>query len=146
MKWQYLATTMVAVMLAGCTDEANVSREAVAANPLLQEWDTPFGVPPFDRIESKHYLPAIRAGMAEQKEEIDAIVANPDEPTFANTIEAYELSGRTYTRVMNAFGAVNAAHSDDVTKQTAKTIAPEAAAHRDDIRLNAELFERIQQV
>jgi peptidyl-dipeptidase Dcp len=151
MKWQYLATITVAAMtvaanLAGCTDEANVSQETKAANPLLQEWGTPFGVPPFDRIESKHYLPAIRAGMAEQKEEIDAIVANPDEPTFANTIEAYELSGRKLVRVTNAFGAVNAANSDDVTQLTAKIIAPEAAAHRDDIRLNAELFERIQQV
>ena len=146
MKWQTLATVTVAITLTGCGDDADMNQEAVAANPLLEEWDTPFGVPPFDRIESEHYLPAIRAGMAMQKEEIAAITANADEPTFANTIEAYELSGGTYRKAMNAFGAVNAAHSDDVTRQTAKTIAPERSAHRDDIRLNAELFERIQHV
>ncbi len=146
MKWQTLATVTVAITLTGCADDADMNQEAVAANPLLEEWDTPFGVPPFDRIESAHYLPAIRTGMAIQKEEIAAITANADEPTFANTIEAYELSGGTYRKAMNAFGAVNAAHSDDVTRQTAKTIAPERSAHRDDIRLNAELFERIQHV
>ncbi len=156
MKWQYRATLkvavmltiMVAVMLTGCTDDAGVSTGTgtPSSNPLLEDWDTPFGVPPFDRIESEHYLPAIRAGMAEQKEEIDAIIANPDEPTFANTIEALESSGRTYAKVSNAFGAVNSAHSDDITKETAKTIAPETSAHRDDIRLNAALFERVMKV
>ena len=146
MKWQYCATFVVAVLLAACTDDVGMSGETMGVNPLLEDWDTPFGVPPFDRIESGHFLPAIRAGMVEQKEEIAAIIANPDEPTFANTIEALELSGRTYSRVNNAFGAVNAAHSDDVTRETARTIAPERSAHRDDIRLNAELFERIKQV
>lgn len=148
MKCQYCATLLVAVMLTGCTDDIGVSigTGAPSANPLLQDWDTPFGVPPFDRIESDHYLPAIRAGMAEQKDEIAAIIANPDEPTFANTIEALESSGRTYAKVRNAFGAVNSAHSDDITKETAKIIAPESSAHRDDIRLNASLFKRIKQV
>ena len=74
MKWQYRATIMVAVMLTGCTDDAGVSAAigTRSANPLLENWDTPFGVPPFNRIESKHYLPAILAGMAEQKDEIAA--------------------------------------------------------------------------
>jgi len=146
MKWHYCAAILVAVILGGCTDDATVSSGTGTANPLLEDWDTPFGVPPFDRIESEHYLPAIRAGMAEQKEEIDAMVANPDEPSFANTVEALESSGRSYARVSNAFGAVNSAHSDDITKETAKIIAPEASAHRDDIRLNADLFERVKQV
>ncbi len=148
MKWLYRATIVVAIILTGCTDDVGVSTETAtqSTNPLLEEWDTPFGVPPFDRIESEHYLPAIRAGMAEQKNEIDAIVANPDEPTFANTIEAYENSGRAYARANTAFGAVNGAHSDDVTKETAKTIAPERSAHTDDIRLNADLFKRVKQV
>lgn len=146
MKWRYLATMMLAVMCAGCGDDADMNRRSVTANPLLAAWDTPFGVPPFDRIHAEHYLPAIRAGMAEQQEEIDAIVANADPPTFANTVEALELSGRTYARVLNAFNAVNAADADDITRETAKTIAPETAAHSDDIRLNAALFDRIQQV
>ncbi len=143
-----LLTIMVAFMLTGCTDDLGVSTETgtPSANPLLQDWDTPFGVPPFDRIESDHYLPAFRAGMAVQKEEIAAIIVNSDEPTFANTIEALESSGRTYAKVTNAFAAVNSAHSDDVTRETAKVIAPESSVHRDDIRLNADLFERVRQV
>ena len=148
MKWQHHTIITVAVMLAGCADDAQVSDETatLSTNPLMEEWDTPFGVPPFDRIDSEHYLPAIRAGMAEQKGEIAAIIANPDEPTFANTIEALESSGHTYGKVSRAFSAVNGAHSDDVTRETAKTIAPETSAHRDDIRLNAALFERVKKV
>ena len=148
MKWQEPTILLVAVLLAGCAEDGGTS-SAIATtsdNPLLEDWDTPFGVPPFERIESEHYLPAIRAGMAEHKEEIAAIIANPDEPTFANTIEALESSGRTYGSVSRAFSAVNGAHSDDVTQETAKTIAPETSAHRDDIRLNADLFERVKQV
>jgi peptidyl-dipeptidase Dcp len=146
MKWRYFATMMLAVMCAGCGNDGDRKQQTVMANPLLEAWDTPFGVPPFDRIHSEDYLPAIRAGMAEQQKEIDAIVVNPDPPTFANTVEAFELSGRSYARVLNTFNAVNGANADDVTRETAKTIAPETSAHADDIRLNAALFERIQQV
>lgn len=146
MTWRYLPIIILAVTLAGCVDDADMNQQAVSANPLLEEWNTPFGVPPFDRIDSEHYLPAIRAGMTEQIQEIGAIIANPDTPTFANTIEAFELSGRRYARVLSAFGAVNAANADEITKETAKIIAPETSAHSDDIRLNAKLFARIQHV
>ena len=148
MKWHQLTIILIAVMLAGCADDGEMSNASgtVPDNPLLEDWDTPFGVPPFDRIRSEHYLPAIRAGMAEQQEEMAAIIANSDEPTFVNTIEALESSGRTFAKVNSAFGAVNSAHSDDVIKETAKTIAPERSAHRDDIRLNAGLFERVKRV
>ena len=114
-----------------------------AANILLEDWDTPFGVPPFDRIESEHYLPAFRASMEAHNAEIDAINANPDAPTFDNTIEALELSGSKLSLVARIFFAVDGANSDDVTKETAKTIAPELSAHRDNIVLNKELFERV---
>jgi len=139
---------LTAVLLASCAEDDGMSdaTATVTDNPLLEDWNTPFGVPPFDRIRSEHYLPAIRAGMAEQEEEIAAIIANSDEPTFVNTIEALESSGRTFAKVNSAFGAVNSAHSDDVIKETAKTIAPERSAHRDDIRLNAGLFERVRRV
>lgn len=148
MKWQYLTIFSLTALLPACSmdDDAPAVDDPAIDNPLLAEWDTPFGVPPFDRIESVHYLPAIRAGMAQQKQEIDAIVANPDQPSFANTLEALEISGRTYGKVSNAFYAVNGAHSDEVTQETAKTIAPEVSAHDDDILLNAALFERISAV
>jgi peptidyl-dipeptidase Dcp len=72
-------------------------------NPLLKEWDTPFGVPPFDQIQDSDYLPAFRAAMAEQKAEIDAIANATAPATFANTLEALDRSGKTLTRVSNAF-------------------------------------------
>ena len=63
-------------------------------NPFMRESSLPFGAPEFDKIKTEHYLPAFEAGIAEGKAEIDAIVANPDEPTFENTIEAMEYAGR----------------------------------------------------
>jgi peptidyl-dipeptidase Dcp len=133
-----------AALIIGCTDNGNVS--ATASNPLLEEWDTPFGTPPFDKIESRHYLPAMRAGMRDWKREINAITSESAEPDFANTVEAFEAAGGVYGKVSRVFNAVNGAHSDDVTRETAKVIAPERAAHLDDILLNAALFDRIVHV
>ena len=161
MKWLHLTGFFITTMLFACSDDANMTTSgsnddnaakmsatapALSDNPLLDDWDTPFGTPPFDKIESEHYLPAIRAGMAERRREIDAIIANPDKPTFTNTIEALEASGKTYSKVSSVFSAVNGAHSDEITKETARIIAPEAAALRDDILLNAALFDRVRQV
>ncbi len=115
----------------------------IAANPLLTEWDTQFGVPPFDQIESEHYLPAFRASMDEHNAEIDAIVAETEAPSFENTIEALERSGGSLSKVARIFFAIDSANSDDVTKETAKTVAPELAAHRDNISLNKDLFDRV---
>ena len=137
MKLKIALTAALCLAVAACSeapapDVEEATPEAVAAaNPILEDWDTPFGVPPFDRIESEHYLPAFRASMEAQNAEIDAIVANPDAPTFDNTVEALELSGSKLSRVSRIFFAVDGANSDDVTKETAKTIAPELAAHRD---------------
>jgi len=119
---------------------------AAPTNPLLEQWDTPYGVPPFDQIEDEHYMPALRTGMAEQQAEIAAIVENPDPPTFANTIEELERSGATLNRVSNVFFAVNGAHSNDTTRGVAKEIAPELSAHGDDIALNKPLFDRVEAV
>jgi peptidyl-dipeptidase Dcp len=127
-------------------DSGAEAPDSVASNPLLSKWDTPFGTPPFDLIKSEDYLPALRAGMQEQNAEIAAIVNNKDEPTFANTIDAYERSGQTLDDVGNVFFAVNGANSDDVTTETANIFAPENSAHNDDILLNADLFKRIDTV
>lgn len=115
-------------------------------NPLLKSFDTPFGVPPFDQIKDEHYLPAFREGMRRHKEEIQAILTNGDEPTFANTIEALELSGSTLTTVSNIFYAVHGAHSNDQLREVAKEIAPELSAHYNEITMNKALFNRIQSV
>lgn len=120
--------------------------EASSDNPLLAEWDTPFGVPPLDRIEDEHYLPAFRAAMAEHDAEIAAIVAQDTPPTFENTIEALERAGGAYARVARVFGAVNAAHTNETLQDVARTLAPERAAHFDDIVLDPGLYERVAAV
>ena len=118
----------------------------IRENPLLIEWNTPFGVPPFDLIDSADYLAALREGIRQQREEIDAIASDPAAPTFENTIVALEVSGQTLDRVSRVFSAVNGAHSNDIMRETARTTAPELAAHLDDIYLNAALFERVDAV
>ncbi len=131
------------------TDTDHVTAHATAAvpeNPLLAAWDTPFGVPPFDRIGDGDYLPAFRAAMQEHRGEIDAILNDPAAPTFANTIEALERSGHAMNRVSSVFYAVEGAHSNDALRDVARVIAPERAAHRDDIRLNRRLYERVKAV
>ena len=127
-------------------DTGTEERTVLTANPLLESWNTQFGVPPFDLIESDQYLPALRAGIREQAAEIDVIASSTEAPGFANTIEALELSGATLKKVNRVFSALNSAHADDVIRETNKTIAPELSAHRDNIRLNAKLFERIDSV
>lgn len=128
---------------ASCGDR---SEPGAGDNPLFAEWDTPFGVPPFDRIENDHYLPAFREAMQRNRAEIDAITSNPDAPTFANTLEALERSGRDLTRVASVFYAIEGAHTNDTLKEVARTIAPELAAHRDAIRLDPLLWARVKTV
>ena len=149
MKINHLVAASTAFLLVACSEapapeaEEAPAETMAASNPMLEEWDTPFGVPPFDRIESEHYLPAFRAAMKTHAGEIAAITANAEAPTFENTVEALELSGGTLSRVSRVFFAVDAAHSDDITKETAKIVAPELSAHRDNILLNKDLFERV---
>jgi peptidyl-dipeptidase Dcp len=138
--------------MAACGDSPTPETEAVeagtmtASNILLEDWDTPFAVPPFDQISSEDYLPALRAGMEDQTRKISDLVGNTDAPTFANTIEALERSDDLLDQVNNVFSAVNAAHADDVIRETAKVFAPEQAAHGDNINLNPELFDRVNAV
>jgi len=152
MKTKLLLTVAACLAVAACgerpapepdsavTDTGETMSET---NILLEEWVTPYGVPPFDQIASEDYLPAIRAGMEEQNREIDAIVSNAEAATFENTIEALEFSGELLSRANRIFSAVNGAHSNEITKETANTLAPELSAHGDNIRLNTDLFERV---
>jgi len=82
-------------------------------NPFLTEWDTPYGIPPFDKIQTSDYIPAIKAGIEEQNREIEAIVSNPDVPTFDNTIAPLELSGRTLSRVQGVLFNVSETDRSD---------------------------------
>ena len=115
-------------------------------NILLQNWDTPFSMPPFDKIKSKDYLPAFEAAIKMHNQEIEKIVNNTAPATFKNTVVALEQSGQKLKRVQHLFDAVESANTDDVLKATSKKIQPELAAHYDQITMNKKLFDRINQV
>ena len=115
-------------------------------NPLLTESTAPFGAPQFDKIENEHYLPAFEAGIAEAKAEIDAIIANEEEPTFENTIEAMEYAGGTLNKVAGVFYAVMEAHTNETLQEIAEKISPMLTEYSMYVSLNPELFARVKAV
>jgi peptidyl-dipeptidase Dcp len=118
----------------------------VAENPLFVASSLPYGLPPFAEIEDDHFLPAFEQGMADQLAEVDAIVAEPTPPTFANTILALERSGRLLRRTSAAFFTLVASHATDAIRALETAISPRLAEHRDAIHMNRGLFERIRRV
>ena len=138
----------VALLLAALCLPANAQESAAVkrANPLLTDWQTPYGVPPFDLIQSEDYQPAFEATMEEHLSEIEAIKAQKDKPSFANTIEALERSGENLRRVADVFFAVNGANTNDVMRETARVVSPLLAQHADAITLDPGLFERVKAV
>ncbi len=119
---------------------------AVGDNPLLREWKTPFQLPPFDLIEPEHFLPAIKAGIAQNRKEIDAVVNNPQPPTFANTIEALENAGELLSKVQGAFGGLTSAETNPQLQAVNREVTPLLSALRDEVRLNDKLFARVKAV
>jgi len=115
-------------------------------NPFLTGFDTPFGVPPFDKIQNCHYLPAFRQGIKQQKAEIATIIGNPEQPNFVNTIEAMEKTGQLLNKVSAVFFNLREANTNDSLNRIAEEILPELTAHQDDINLNDKLFARIKTV
>ena len=120
--------------------------EEVIDNPFFTEWDTPFGVPPFDLIQNEHYVPAFEEAMARQKEEIDAIVNSEEEPGFDNVIAALDYTGEMLRNVSLVFFNMSSANTSEEIQQIAQEVSPKLTAHNDDILLNKELFEKVQAV
>ena len=115
-------------------------------NPLLKESSAPFGAPEFDKIKNEHYLPAFEAGIAEAKAEIDAIVANQEEPTFENTIEAMEVAGQTLNNVAGIFYNLMEADTNDEMQQIAEQISPMLNEYSMYVSLNPDLFQKVKAV
>ena len=115
-----------------------------AANPFLAEWDTPYGIPDFSAVEESHYLPAIEAGIEQQQAEIDAIIANPDAPTFENVVAAYERSGAILDRVIGVL--FNLAETDGTESLNAvvEEALPLLSAHSDNITMNPQFFAKVE--
>ena len=115
-------------------------------NPFLNEYETPFKIPPFEAIEFNHYQPAFDQGMKEHLEEIDTIATNIEEPSFENTIEALERSGKTLDKVSNVFFNLLGSNTNDDMDSLAMSISPRLSSHNDSILLNKKLFERIEEI
>ena len=115
-------------------------------NPLLTESPLPYGAPQFDKIENKHYMPAFEQGIKEAKAEIDAIVANPAEPTFENTIQALEESGRTLNNVASIFYNILEADTNEELQAIAEKISPMMTEYSMYVSLNEPLFQKVKAV
>ena len=134
------------VLLGACQTQTENSEMEASENPFYQEWDTPFGIPPFDQIKDEHYMPAFEKGMEENLAEIDAIVNNPEAPTFANTLEELERTGKLLTRVQRVFYNLTGSNTNPKLQELQRELSPIISAHRDKITLNEELFKRVEAV
>ena len=114
------------------------------ANPFLTEWNTPYGIPDFNAVEESHYLPAVEAGIAQQQAEIDAIIANPEAPTFANVVEAYEKSGAILDRVVGVLFNLSETDGTDSLNAIVEKVLPMLSAHSDNITMNPAFFAKVE--
>ena len=137
-----IASALAALM----TLPALAADPVAAANPFFAEWKTPFGVPPFAEIQEEHFLPALKEGMVRQKAEVATIADAKEAPTFANTLVALDLSGQFMDRVGSVFFNLTGAETNPKLQAVNREVMPLLAAHRDDIQLNAKLFQRVKAV
>lgn len=128
-------------MVCACGQQA-----ADTDNPFLTEFETPYGTPDFNRIKVEHYEPAFLKGIEQQNQEIKAIVENPEEPTFENTIVALDNSGEILARVSGVFFALTEADTNDELMALEGKIAPMLSEHSDNIFLNQDLYKRVAAV
>jgi peptidyl-dipeptidase Dcp len=145
MKHYMLTACFLAIVSISC-QQPETKKATDMDNPFFSEYNTPYQVPPFHLIKDHHFRPALMEGIAAQRAEIQAIVDNPEAPNFANTIEAMEFSGALLGKVSRVFYNLSSANTNDSLKQISKDMAPVLSAHRDDIWLNPQLFERVKAV
>lgn len=136
----------LAIVLGACSSQQKSDVAATTPNPFFTEYTTPYGVPPFDQIEVAHYKPALLKGMEEQTKEVKAIVSNPEEPTFENTIVALDQCGQLLQKTMYAFSGQSSVNTNDEIQELEREIYPMLSKHSDDINLNPALFARVKAV
>ncbi len=141
MKTNTLIILSLIVMLASCNQ-----KKTDTGNPFFAEYNTPFNVPPFDKIQNAHYLPAFEQGIKDHDVELEKIINNSEEPSFANTVEALEYSGRSLNKVASVFFNLNESNTSDEMQEIARTIMPELSQHSDAILLNDKLFQRVKAI
>ena len=134
--------------VAGCVvcSCSNPSSKQTNMNPFLNNYDTPYGVPPFDKIKTTDYIPAFEAGIRQQLDEIEAIVKSGKKPDFKNVIVALDRSGGILRKVRPVFSGINSANTTDSLQAIDKEITPMMSKHSDDIYLNMGLFAKVKEV
>ena len=137
--------TIFGLGLSSCQEETTNSN-LDQSNPFFTEYETPFGVPPFDVIKSEHYMPAFIEGMAQQIAEIDEIVNNTKKPTIKNTIRALDNSGKILSKVSHVFFGLSGANTNDEIQAIQREVTPLLTAHGDNINFNEKLFERVKEL
>lgn len=138
-----LMTLLIAAgaMLSSCAPSGSSQQ-----NPLLTEWETPFGIPPFDKIELEHYKPAYIEAMAQHKAEISSIINNSEEPNFENTIAAYDNAGRLLSKITPVFSNLNSVNASPDVLKLSRELSSLTSKHYNEISLNDSLFARVKTV
>lgn len=129
----------LSIALCGCSSQKH-------SNPLLSEFKTPYGIAPFAEITIDNYREGMLKGMEEHRAEIDAIINNPENPTFANTIVALDQSGKLLSKVRGTFSPLSSSNSTEEMRALQKEMSPLFSKHSDDINLNEKLFARVKAV
>ena len=128
--------------LVGCKKQPQVDK----SNPFFTTYNTPFDVPPFEKIMAKHYMPAFEKGMADGRAELEALLKSNDEPTFNNTIVPFDNEGELLTKVSSVFFSQTSANTNDSLQKIEVEISPLLSTYRDEILLNPVLFKKVKSV
>ena len=128
------------------SEEIMVTEAELAGNPFMEEWTTPYGVPPFSAIENKHYMPAMKKAVLELRADIAAIADNPEPATFENTIVALELAGPLMDKVASTFGNITGTDTDDELRALETEIYPMLTREFNAITMNEVLWARVKSV
>ena len=143
MKKLFVILLILPLVILSCKQETKIKEKN---NPFLSEYNTPFDVPPFDKINVEHFIPAFEKGMEEHKKEVEAILGNEEEPTFENTIITMDNAGKLLNRVAYTFFGLSSANTSPELQTVQMEISPRLSKHSDEIRLDPRFFERVEVV
>ncbi len=135
---RFIFITLALIAMTSCNN--------TKTNPFLTEWDTPYGIPPFEEITIDDYMPAIEAGIEQNRAEVDAIINNPDAPTFENTIAALDLSGEILAKVLGVLYNLTETDGTDELNAVLEASIPMTETLSSDIYMNADLFAKVKAV
>jgi len=140
-KYLFIPLVLLVMMTTQCKE-----KEKSDNNPFFGKYDTPFNIPPFEKIKPEHYIPAMDRGMEEQNDEIAAIISNTDAPTWENTMKPLDASGELLRKVLRVFYNQISANTNEELQKIQMEMSPKLSAHFDEISLNPDLFKRIKSV